>query len=950
MQAIISEMETDGGAKRDGELLEREHELDALRGLVDRVRSGAPAVALVEGPAGIGKSRLLLAARELALEAGFRTLAACGGDLERGLPFGVVRQLFEPALADPRHRDRWLSGSAVAAARVFDPANVDDPAADGGFSVLYGLSWLTANIAADGPVLFTIDDLHWSDGASLRFIAYLIRRLEDRGVLVVATIRDGEPGVDSMLLGEITGDPRAVSVRPRELSRGAATELVRQRLGAGAEPSFVAACHERTGGNPLLLLEVLKTMRSEGVRPDAEHADAIRDIGPRAVSRLVLRRLARLHPDAITVARAVAVLGGNAGLPATAALSGLDEARVAAATRGLIAAEILRPESPLEFVHPLVRDAVYLDLVPTERELQHERAVRRLIELEAPPELIASHLLKVPSRSDGWVAAQLREAGLAAMRRSDAESAVLYLRRALEEPPPTDDRPSLLVELGTAEALANDKASAAEHLTAAFEAISDPPARARAGEMLARVLLFTAPASETAAVARRAPSGLPPELIDLRWRLEALELYTVCFGASVPDARARLEHARDGLRGVGVGARMLAGVVASDWAQCGGSASECCDLAAAALADGVLVADDPGLMPMVTITVLELAGDDAVLGLWDACSAAAHRTGSMLALAGIYVCQGRSWLARGKLGEAEAALRQANGVSSPWRSAPAEVSYGATFMARVLVEQGELARADELLVRHPQMPPGSDADGLAWGAEAELRIAQHRWLDALAAADRFRDTLRDGIVNPAWAPWRSLRAEALVGLERYDEAVEMLAQELVWARHWGAAGPLSRTLRLLGGVGSELRLETLHEAVEVAAGSSARLEHAKALVALGVQLRRARKPSAARDPLRRGLELAEQCGARPVADRARTELYAAGGRAKRGALSGTDSLTPSERRIAELAAEGQGNREIAQALYVTPRTVEFHLTNVYRKLGITARSGLPEILERAFSA
>jgi DNA-binding CsgD family transcriptional regulator len=164
-----------------------------------------------------------------------------------------------------------------------------------------------------------------------------------------------------------------------------------------------------------------------------------------------------------------------------------------------------------------------------------------------------------------------------------------------------------------------------------------------------------------------------------------------------------------------------------------------------------------------------------------------------------------------------------------------------------------------------------------------------------------------------------------------------------------AQGP-GRTLRLLGTVGRAPDIERLREAVEITEGSPARLEHAKALVALGSALRRGRKRTQAREPLRRGLELAAQCGATPLADHARTELYAAGGRPQREALTGPDSLTPSERRVAELAAEGHGNREIAQALFVTPRTVESHLTSVYRKLGISARAGLSDVLERGVSA
>ncbi len=265
-------------------------------------------------------------------------------------------------------------------------------------------------------------------------------------------------------------------------------------------------------------------------------------------------------------------------------------------------------------------------------------------------------------------------------------------------------------------------------------------------------------------------------------------------------------------------------------------------------------------------------------------------------------------------------------------------------MAKLLIERGDLAGARVLLARQPPMPPGSDIDALTRRADTELLIAERSWLEALAASDRYRATLRERVVNPAWAPWRSLRAQALAGLGRHEEAIELLEQELGWARRWGAPGPVSRALRLLGTIGSEERVDALREAVEVADGSGARLERAQALVALGSALRRSREPSAAREPLRRGLELAAQCGALPLADQARTELYAAGGRPKRDVLTGPDSLTPSEGRIAELAADGQGNREIAQALFVTPKTVEFHLTSVYRKLGISTRAQLSRAL------
>ncbi|GGB30514.1 hypothetical protein GCM10011492_21210 [Flexivirga endophytica] len=927
----------------EDELFERERELAVLDGLVEQQRRGGMALALIEGPAGIGKSRLLHEVRESARGAGYRVLWARGSDFERSLPFGVVRQLFEPALV--AGRDRWLSGSAAAAARVFDPSEVGLPATDVGFAVLYGLSWLTANIAAEGPLLLAVDDLHWCDRASLQFLAYLLRPIEDRGLLVVATVREGETSEDAKLLSEISHDPAAVSIHPTPLSESAVGELVRHRLGGAGQEGFVEACRRATGGNPLLLHEVIKALKTDGVHPDALRPSMIRDVGPRAVLRSVLLRLARLPADAAALAQAVAVLGDSAGVPAIAALSGLDDARVASAAHALVAAEILGPQSPLGFVHPLVRDAVYLDLAPAERELLHERAAKVLMELEASPELIANHLLMTPRRADRSVAARLTEAGRAAMGRSDPDNAMAYLGRALIEPPPPEQRPPLLVDLGLAEAFANQKAASAEHLAAGYAAIEDPQERAAVAETLAQTLLFTAPASQAAAVVRQAADELGPGQEDTRWRLEALELFSVNLGADVPDAGARMEAARGGLRGDGQGARMLAAIVSSDWALAGGSVAECCELALAALADGALIADDPSLMMSgIAAGVLALADRDEAPVVWEAAAAQGHRSGSKLALSGLYVGQVNGWHARGQLEEAEAAWRRAKLVAEPWRAVPAEIAYGSAFMAEVLIERGELAGARDLLDGQPPMPPGSDLDAHSRRAEAELLLAERRPDDALAAVDRYRATLRDRIVNPAWAPWRSLRAAALIGLQRNEEAAELLEEELGWARRWGAPGAVSRVLRLLGMTGANHRLDLLEEAVATTEGSSAQLVHAKALIALGSAIRRDRRPSAAREPLRRGLELAVRCGAKPLAIQARTELYAAGGRPRRDALTGPDSLTPSERRVAELAAEGRANRDIAQLLFVTPKTVEFHLTAVFRKLGISTRAALADVL------
>jgi DNA-binding CsgD family transcriptional regulator len=923
----------------DGLLLERDRELGVLDGLVRDTVDGRPAVALVEGPAGIGKTRLLWEAGEKASAAGFRVLAARGSDLERELPFGVVRQLFEPALFDPEERARWLTGSAAAAGRVFEPPEEGRAAGDVSFGILYGLFWLTANIAPEEPLLLAIDDLHWCNRASLRFIAHLGRRLEGLRVLVATAARTGEPHGDrSRLIGEIAHDPAAVSIPLPALSAAAAGELVRERLGAAAAQPFCAACHRATGGNPLLLRELLKALQAEGVSPDAAHADVIRDIGPRAVSHTVLLRLARLPRDAVAVASAVAVLGDGAGLPAAAALAGLDERRVAAAVRALARAEILRSEPPLGFVHPLVRDVVYHELSPSERELRHEQAARVLTGLGAAPELVAVHLLAVPSRAEPSVAALLREAGLAAGRRGDSEGAVSYLRRALEEPVPVEQRPQLLLEFGLAEAGA-DAPAAAGHLREAYERLVDPEQRALAARVLALMLLFTNSAQEAVAVTRRAVADLPAENVDARQVLEAFELYAVAFGAEVPDAASRLASVRDGGVVEGLGGSMLRAVAAWDWALLGGSADECAELALAALADGTLIAVDPGFTAGVASSVLGLADRDEALSVSEAAMDAARRHGSLREVCLVNIQRGWTWLQHGELIEAEGPLGEAFEQIQPLEENGAGMAYVAAFLARVRLERGDLAGARAVLARCGDPSPRSDPDTLSRRSRIELLLADSSWERALAEADEYRARLR-GVDNVAWAPWRSLKALALDGLDRREEAIALLEDELARARRWGAPGALGRTLRLLGTIRPDGGLDLLREAVEITDGSAARLEHAKALTAIGMTLRHARKPSQAREPLRRGFELAVRCGTEPLAEQARAELYAAGGRPRREALTGPESLTPSERRIADLAAAGQSNRDIAQALSVTPKTVEFHLTGVYRKLGIATRAAL----------
>src|SRR4051812_37312198 len=308
-------------ATRDGgpHIVERDDELSRLAAVLAEAGAGQGRVALIEGPAGIGKTRLLAELRQRAAEADALVLSGRGSELEREFPFGVVRQLFEAAVAGAG--PDALGGAAAPARAVFESSEGDGSPGDASFAALHGLFWLCVNLTSEGPLVLAVDDLHWVDRPSLRFIAYLTQRLEGLPVLIATTLRTGEPPTDPMLLAEVVQDPSTESVRPRPLTQAAVTELVRERLGPDADAAFCRACHRATVGNPLLVRQLLTALEADGVKPESANAEIVRQIGQGAVSRSLVTRLQRLGPEATEVAHAVAVLGESAELPTLAALA-----------------------------------------------------------------------------------------------------------------------------------------------------------------------------------------------------------------------------------------------------------------------------------------------------------------------------------------------------------------------------------------------------------------------------------------------------------------------------------------------------------------------------------------------------------------------------------------------------------------------------------------------------
>ena len=716
-------------------------------------------------------------------------------------------------------------------------------------------------------------------------MTYLVRRLEGAPVLVAATLRSTEPGTDPALIAEIAADPLCEAVRPAPLGDDAVTELVTAQLG---EPDlrFTAACREATGGNPLLLRHLLAALEQDGVAPSADGAAAVREIGTRAVSRTVLLRLSRLPADAVAVARAVAVLGDSAGLPAVAALTGLEEATVARAAGELGQADILRAETPLGYVHPLVRDVVYLDVPAGERELQHGRAAEVLAAMRAPPEEVAAQLLHAPRRGDRATVELLRAAAGRAAQRGGPDSAMAYLERALEEPPTAELRGKLQFELGVASAEMNAPA-AAEHLRLAYDALTDRDERATAAFALAQSLLFTGHAAEGGALAREAAAEAPP---DARMAIEAMELIAVFFGHD-PEAHRRIGRGE----GAGIGARMLTAALAFVAAAGGRPAAECEALALESWEGGELLESASGLFWSAALVALILAGSPHA-GDWLATTRKeGYRKGSVFAMSSVELWSGLHLLGTGELAEAGESLGHAMRLQEPWGSAPTATSWARGLLAYHAALTGDGAGARAVLGDAPAAGEESDGANLWRRTHAELLLADGRAEEALAVAELMGRTALH-VLHPDWKPWQSLKARALGGWQ---------------PRPRGSSTP----------------------------GRSPRSAPPPSP--------RPRRLTEAREPLRQALELAEACGCPPLIETVRSELYATGARPRTAALSGVGALTASEHRAAAMAAGGQTNREIAQALFVTPKTVEVHLSNAYRKLGIRSRRELPSALSGA---
>jgi DNA-binding CsgD family transcriptional regulator len=939
-------------------LLERGAEIEAITEAVDRAINADGQLLIVEGPSGIGKSRLLATAGVIAGDKGVEVLTTCGGELERDYPFGLVRRLLEARLARASQDERasLFRGHAAPAASLLEPTiGVDESQLSDEFHLIHGLYWLMINLADEADLVLVADDLQWADELSLRFLLYLAQRLGDLRLSIIGAVRTGDPAADTDLIARLLLQADT-NLRPTELSLDGVKQLLSTVLPDSRDnTAVVTESWTATRGNPFLLGQLLSTLRA-GECGGPEDAARVVHTAPEAVARSVMLQMSQLGGDALELARAVSVLGTTTSFLEAANLAGLDYADASLAADKLRAAQIFSDGEELSFYHPMIRSAVY-NRYPTDKRGQaHLRAAEQIRRSGGDVDQVAVHLMRGAPTSEEWARGALHEAARAAGRKGAPATAAGYLQRALLIPRANRrEDANLLADLGIMEAAAGEK-TALTHLEGALELIDEPAERDRAMYALGQTLFRYGRSAEARTVFRRGADAFADDE-DVALRFEAGFMASAAYLVdSAHEAHERVERLTakfvdcDELT---PSQRLLMLHLAVFRAMCTPGSDAHAQLALKALGDGVQLwgATSDGMAMSHTIFALTWCGySSEAADLAERLLVEARSRGDSLIFAEVSLARALAMYSQGRVSDAMVDAQAAIvGMRRGWNStvpAPQGV------LAYCRIDRGELEDAADVLDdAHTRLRQGETRTLNVWYYMARGRLRLEH-ADHQGALDDFQlvGTLLEAntLTNPGFMllPWRSLAGLAASLLGRRDEGLAMIDRDISLARDFGMASTRGAALRLRalaadGGPDIEMLEESARVLEEPRAST---LELARTLCELGAAHRRLGRRVESREPLRRALDLAHHCGAVAVEKRAHEELLASGARPRRAVLQGADALTPSEQRIASLMATGMTSRNIAESLYLTMSTVEWHRRNIYRKLDVASRDGLRDAM------
>lgn len=975
-------------------LRERREELELVAAEAERARAGAGRLVLLRGATGTGRTALLEAAAEQAEAAGMRVLRArCSPD-HTSVPFGAVFQLL-------------AHGPGFDSAAGEEPDPPGTPPHRGRPARLWRL---LRSYADDVPLLVAVDDVHLADESSRRWLVEAVRRIDRLPVLMVVTERsqyDIDPPADGLVHALSPALVRTRTLAP--LSAGSAAELVRSALGRPVPAEWVDDCVRAGAGSPLLLRALLDDLGGTATE-DAPAAlpDNCAALYPGSYAAAVSWWLDSAGPTTTEVARALAALDddeeddekdedsasgggghGDADAGLLARMAGADPARVPGWLTAMTGLGLLRPGpgGRPRYAHPLLRDAVLSSWSGALRQAAHHRAAEAMLRRGDRAEAVAGQLLRSAPVGEAWATGVLLDAADLAVRDDRSDDALAFLRRALDEPMPDARRSVVLTELGSLEYATVRSTAGIPRLAEAMRLPGLPRDRVRAAVALGTALARQGEARTAIDVLR----GLEdehltghPDLVRTvqtasallsdhdpatrrevyRWLRETAERSPRLVGTAGQALLVRYESTA-GLTSAASAMRRIRALLAqpADPLAEGfllGTAAAVAQWAdqldeAERLVRRGLAGQRPSLLHPMHLALQNVRVDIAAArGAYAELLADPGALGPVAGRPDPANAQAHALIALVETGRTEEATALADGFDL-------QNPYDSWELNRFLYARGVLRAATG-------DPAGALGDFLECGRHQSAR----------------------DVVSPVVTPWRTASAECHLALGRPRQALALAEEELRLATVWNTPRVLGRALRVLGtATGGRRGLELTDRAVRIlrqgADGASggtresareATQESAReatsdrdgiaapggepvetelipelipALIAQGRRLTAVGERARAREALREAAERAERLGAVRMRESAEAALREGGARRAATARTGSGSLTASERRIAELAAQSRTNMEIAELLHLARRTVETHLTSAYRKLGIRRRAELGAALTDAGS-
>jgi DNA-binding CsgD family transcriptional regulator len=903
----------------------RERERARIDRLLQDARAGRSGALLLHGEAGIGKTALMRWA--IGHATGMRVLRARGIETESDIPFAGLGELVTP-LIDRLDDIPEVQARALRGALALGPATPHDR-----FTVPVGLLSLLAVAAEEQPVLVSIDDVQWLDEPSLEAFLFAGRRLEAEGVAMLGSLRDGTAvaRMDVPWLEQLPVPPLAVE-EAREL-------LDQERLA----PSVADRLLDTAAGNPLALLEIPRQL-SDGQRAGREPLEEPLRPGT-GVERAFRRALDALDDDdrrALLLA-ATAHTGRLEVVEAALRESGLDMEHLGAAEAARL---ISVDDGVVEFRHPLLRSTAYHAAGAAERRAAHSALAAAAP--EGSPER-AWHLAACAMAPDEEIAAALEAAALDARGRGAHATAARDFGRAAQLTPDDEPRARRLLEAATDATRSGEADRAFALLGEAARLASDPLLAADIQRMTGHVEMRRGSplvANELlVAEAERVRSRDPRRAAGMFLEASVSHMITGDMHALVATA----ERARALATAADPAVELLATVVIAEASLALGDTEQ---------GDALMTACEPYLLegdPLAIVEIVALAGHSSVWiekfdraqRIFDRLVDAAREASAVSAL--IYPLAARSHLdfRLGRWAAARAGAAESVELAQDTGQLPL-LAHSLCALAHVEAAGGQeddcrrhVAEGMALVARFQ----GDATGAYMTAALGLLELGLGRIPEAIAVLEETQRTADRLGMQPSLVMCTPDLVEAYARAGRRDEALALIDVFAARARKAGGLWPQAATARMRGLLAPDKQMRGHFEAARVAHEKLPMpFERARTLLCFGERLRRARQRAEAREPLKEALETFERLGARGWAERTRTELRATGEQQARRTETAAEQLTPHELQIAVLVAQGMTNREAASALFLSPKTIEYHLGQIYRKLDVRGRAQLARLM------